>query len=157
MARAITILGRAKLDRQLRRMPAVVKAQVRAAMEGQADDIVRMMRNLAPEDDGVLRASIGWTWGRPPKGSMTIAKVKTQLGAELTLTIFAGNSEAYYARWVEFGTDPHVNGGLFAGSENPGTKARPFFYVSWRASKKQSVRKIRAAVRKGVKQAAAGG
>ena len=136
-------------------MPDAIKAQIKLAMEAQADEVVRMMRSLAPEgESGALRASIGWTWGEAPKGSITIASVKSQLGRGMTLTIYAGNKDAYYARWVEFGTDPHANGGLFAGSEHPGTRAQPFFYVSWRANKKPAVRKIRAAIRKAVKQVA---
>ncbi len=153
-----TILNRARLERKLQRMPAAVKAQIKLAMEAQADDIVRMMKSLAPQGKtGALRASIGWTWGAAPKGSMTIASVRSGLGTGLTLTIYAGNRDAYYARWVEFGVAAHENGGMFAGTQNPGTRAQPFFYVSWRANKKRSIRAIRAATRKAVKKVASGG
>lgn len=33
---------------------------------------------------------------------------------------------AWYAHFVEFGTRPHINGGMFAGSEHPGTSPDPF-------------------------------
>ncbi len=125
-------------------------------MEKVADEIVRMMQSLVPYGDGTLMESIGWTWGKAPKGSMVLSTVKASLGGELTLTIFAGNSEAFYARWVEFGTAQHANGGMFPGTRHPGTNAQPFFYVSWRANKKSAVRAVRKATRDAAKKVAAG-
>lgn len=125
-------------------------------MEAKADEIVAMMKSLVPVDDGVLRDSIGWTWGKAPKGALVIASVQSTGEDGMTITIYAGNSEAYYARWVEFGTARHVNGGKFAGSQHPGTTAQPFFYVSWRANKRRTVRAIRKATRDAAKKVAAG-
>jgi HK97 gp10 family phage protein len=150
------ILNLVKLDRKLKSLPTVAKSHIRAEMEKVADTIVAMMKNLVPVDDGALRDSIGWTWGKAPKGSMVIAAVKGGLAGDLTLTIYAGNDKAYYARWVEFGTAGHINGGKFKGTKNPGTNARPFFYVSWRANKKSAVRAVRKATRNAAKKVAAG-
>ncbi|MBB3944700.1 HK97 gp10 family phage protein [Rhizobium skierniewicense] len=145
-----------RLKRKLAKLPQVAKQMIRQQMENTAEEIVTMMKNLVAVDDGRLRDSIGWTWGKAPKGSITLASVKSTGADGLTLTIYAGNSEAYYARWVEFGTARHENGGLFAGSIHPGTTAQPFFYVSWRANKRRAVRAVSKATRDAAKKVAAG-
>ncbi|OLP44153.1 HK97 gp10 family phage protein [Rhizobium oryziradicis] len=150
------ILNLVKLDRKLKRLPDSAKSHIKSEMEKVADTIVSMMKSLVPKDDGTLMDSIGWTWGKAPKGSMVIAAVKSGLAGDLTLTIYAGSAKAYYARWVEFGTAAHVNGGMFKGTKNPGTNARPFFYVSWRANKKSAVRAVRKATRASARKVAAG-
>lgn len=147
-----TVLGLAKLQRKLDRLPKAAREAIRQAMAEQADEIVAMMKRLAPVLDGsapgrrpgALRDSIGWTWGKAPKGSFAVSAVKgVGLGGGTTITIYAGNEEAFYARWVEFGTAKMA--------------ASPYFYVSWRASRKASRRKISAAVRRSAKAVAAGG
>lgn len=116
-----------------------------------------MMKSLVPilkEPDarrraGALRDSIGWTWGRDaPYGALTLSTLKSKMGDELTITIYAGSrdkkrgvEDAFYVRWVEFGTVK--------------TPKQPFFFVSWRANKKRVIRRINAATRKAGKQAAA--
>lgn len=158
MARGTTIVGLAKLQRKLDRLPAIAKATVRQKMGEAADEIVSMMRSLAPvlkEPDsrrraGALRDSIGWTWGQAPKGSMVIAALRgAGAGGDLTITIYAGSrdksrgpDDAYYARWVEFGTK--------------NMPAQPYFYVSWRANKRRAGRKVRGAVRQAARNVAAG-
>ena len=150
------IQGLDRLKRKLAKLPAVAKQMIRKAMEAKANEIVAMMKNLVPVDDGTLRDSIGWTWGKAPKGSLTLASVQATGDSDMTLTIYAGNKEAFYARWVEFGTARHENGGLFAGSIHPGTTAQPFFFVSWRANKRRTVRAVRKASRDAAKKVAAG-
>lgn len=150
------ILNLARLHRKLKRLPQVATQHIRSEMEKIADNIVAMMKSLVAKDEGDLRDSIGWTWGKAPKGSMVISTVKASLGGDLTLTIYAGNAEAYYARWVEFGTASHPNKGKFTGTTHPGTSAQPFFYVSWRANKKGAVRAVRKASRDAAKKVAAG-
>lgn len=158
MARRSTILNLAKLEQKLKRLPQAALAEIRTAMERAADDIVALAKSLVPADSGDLRDSIGWTWGAPPRGALTLGKIaRSALGKDLTITIFAGNDAAYYARWVEFGTAPHINGGLFAGTKNPGTSAQPFFYPAYRASRKEAKRKVRAATRRAAKKVASGG
>lgn len=146
---ASTILNRVKLERKLKRLPEIAKVRIRAAMEEAANDITDMMRSLVPYDSGALYDSIGWTWGAAPKGALIVAQVTSQLGGDLTITIFAGSRDkskgdmdAYWARWVEFGTQK--------------MRAQPYFFVSWRASKKKSVSAIRRATRAAGRDAAAG-
>ena len=61
------IQGLDRLNRKLAKLPAVAKQMIRQAMEAKANEIVAMMKNLVPVDDGTLRDSIGWTWGKAPK------------------------------------------------------------------------------------------
>lgn len=155
---AATVSGADRLARKLNALPAAAEKRIRAAMEAAADDIVSMMKRLAPVDDGDLQMSISWTWGDAPKGAITVATVgRRRQGGGPRITIFAGNREAYYARWVEFGTSPHVNGGRFAGSQNPGTRAQPFFYVSFRANRRRAKSAISRAITRAAKDVAGQG
>jgi len=166
MARLPTLIGRARLQRKLDALSNGVKEPIRAAIAQGAEKIVAMAKNLVPEDTGALRDSIGWRWGRPaPKGSIVLAATQA-LGSELAATIYAGNDKAFYARWVEFGTQAGSVGSRVADKRkkggrtrlvyrtHPGTDAQPFFFVSYRANKKSVKAKIRAAVRKAARSAA---
>lgn len=155
---ATKVLGIDRLRRKLKRLPELAREEISKAMEQSAAEIMAMAKSLVAVDQGDLRDSIGWTWGDAPKGSMTLGEVKGGRGAgNLRITIYAGNDEAFYSRWVEFGTSPHINGGRFAGSDNPGTAAQPFFYPSWRAGRKRAKGRVTRAITKSAKRAAAGG
>lgn len=144
------VQGIPSLQRKLTRLRENTAPKVMQAMEIAADRVVSMAKNLVPVNTGDLRDSIGWTWADAPKGSIKIASVQT--GA-MRLTIFAGNEKAFYARWIEFGTAPHAQGGKFAGTEHPGTTPQPFFFPSYRANKKEVVVGIRKAIRDAVREA----
>ena len=149
------IINRERLLRRIAAIPDAIKANIRVAMEAGAEDIVGLMRSLVAVDSGDLKDSIGWTWGAAPRGSMRVASVRGAIGG-MTITIYAGNDKAYYARWVEFGTPAHINGGKFRGTENPGVAAQPFFYVAFRAGRKKAKAGVRRAVTKAARQIAAG-
>lgn len=150
------VLGLDRLKRKLAKFPEVVEAEIRAAMEQSANEIVALMKSLAPVDGGALRESIGWTWGAAPKGAMVIGKVKAPSSGNMVITIYAGGGDAWYARLVEFGTAPHLNAGRFAGSTHPGTAAQSFFYPAYRANRKRAKSKINRAVTRAAKKVAAG-
>lgn len=150
------IEGLDRLNRKLRALPIVAQKRIREAMAQGADEIVAMMKSLCPTDSGDLRDSIAWTWGKAPKGAMTLAKV-TQTGTENTLTIYAGDAESYQARWVEFGTASHTAGGLFSGATIPAIPASPFFFVSYRANRRKVKGRITRAINKAAREVAAGG
>ena len=148
MASAAKIIGLAKLHRKLKRMPEAAKTRIRAALEKSADEIVRMAKGLVPVDSGALRDSIGWTWGRPPQGALTLGKVAaSSMATDLTITIYAGtrdkklgDADAFYARWVEFGTQK--------------MKAQPYFYPAYRANKKGARSRVRRAISKAARETA---
>lgn len=142
MDRQATILGLSKLQRKLDRLPKVAKDHIRSEMGKAADEIVAMMKRQVAVDDGTLRDSIGWTWGKAPAGSVIVAAMKgAGIGGDLTITIYAGSREAYYARFVEFGTK--------------NMDAQPYFYVSWRSNRKEARKSVRKAVRDAARQVAA--
>lgn len=144
----VQIAGMPRLIRKLKVLPDAARQEIRVAMGREADEVVAMMRRLAPFKSGALRKSIGWGWGNDvPKGAMALATVGK---GDLTITIYAGNEDAWYARFVEFGTAAHIAGGKFAGAEIPAIPAQPFFFVSWRAARKS----VRAALRKASRDAA---
>lgn len=150
------VLGLDRLKRKLAKFPEVVEAEIRAAMEQSANEIVKMAKSLAPVDSGELRDSIGWTWGEAPEGAMVLGKVQKNKSGNLVITVYAGGGEAFYARFVEFGTAPHLNKGRFAGSDHPGTVATPFFYPAYRATRKRAKGRVTRAVNKAAKRIAAG-
>lgn len=150
-----------RLKRKLIALKNETMPAVRPAMEQAANLITASMRALAPVEDGDLKASIGWSWGEAPKGSISFSH--TIAGNKIT--IYAGNETAFYARFVEFGTAPHniaKGGGTkgFAKSgrqavEHPGGRARPFFFPAYRMHKKEVkamiARQIRIAVQKAIR------
>lgn len=142
MATYAKVIGVAKLRRKLEALVAVGRDEIKRAMETSADEIVALAKNLVPVDKGDLKDSIGWTWGKAPKGAMTLGTVQTnEVDSGFTITIFAGNSEAYYARWVEFGTQKMA--------------AQPYFYPSYRALRRRSKSRVTRAVTKAIKKVAA--
>ncbi|RVI58535.1 HK97 gp10 family phage protein [Sinorhizobium meliloti] len=155
------VIGLDKLNRKLALLPIVARKRIREAMQQGADEIVAMMKSLVPKASHELENSIDWTWGSAPKGALTIATVRGQgmrnTGSENTITIYAGNADAYYARFVEFGTAAHTAGGMFAGATIPAIAASPFFFVSFRANRKRVKSRITRAVNKSAKEVAAGG
>lgn len=141
MATYAKIIGTEKLKRKLEALVAVGKVEIKKAMETSADEIVALAKNLVPVDKGGLRDSIGWTWGKAPKGAMTLGKVQTDaVESGFTITIYAGNSDAYYARWVEFGTQKMM--------------AQAYFYPSYRALRKRSKSRVSRAIGKAAKKVA---
>jgi len=155
------VIGLDRLSRKLALLPIVAQRKIRDAMEDGAREIVATMKSLVSVDSGDLRDSINWTWGSAPKGALTLATVRGSgvrtTGSENTITIYAGNAEAYYGRFVEFGTAAHTAGGMFAGATIPAIPASPFFFVSYRANRKRVKSKITRAVNKAAKEVAGGG
>lgn len=132
------ILGLKKLNRKFKALPDAAQTEMREAIAKSAREITDLAESLVPQDSGALAASIGWTWGDPPKGSMVIAQAKQ---GDLTATIYVGDDEAYYARWIEFGTQKMA--------------AQPFFFVAYRALRKRSKSRIKRSQRKAAKKVAA--
>ncbi|NTH50932.1 HK97 gp10 family phage protein [Agrobacterium rhizogenes] len=127
--------GLAKWQARMAAIPKAVKIAVRPAMEKSAQEIVDLAKSLCPVGEGTLRDSIGWTWGDAPEGSMVLAQGSS---GELTITIYAGNDEAFYARWIEFGT-------------KAGAPPHGFFFTSYRLLKNRATRRINRATGKAVR------
>lgn len=136
------VIGLSFLKRKMTvTIPARVREATRLAMAKGADEIVALMKARVPVQSGDLKESIGWTWGDAPKGSIVIGKVRSASEGSERITIFAGNEAAYYARWVEFGTQNMT--------------PRPFFYVSYRQLKRRTKSRNTREMKKAIKAGAA--
>jgi HK97 gp10 family phage protein len=141
-SRAVTVtakvLGREKLLRQMARLPPEIRSAVKQALAQSADEITDMMHNLVPirPTGGALDASIRSVFGDKPSApnSGVLSGGGSLRGdPELTVWILAGNEEAFYARWVEFGTVKMA--------------AQPFFFPSYRANRRSVRARISRAMR----------
>jgi len=134
------VLRREQLNRKLAALPQAVKDKIRAGLSQSAEEIVNFAKGLVPIATGELRNSIGWTFGKAPRGSIALAQTNA---GDVTVTVYAGNDQAFYARWVEFGTQK--------------TRAQPYFFVSYRALKKRSKSRVSRSINQAAKQVASGG
>lgn len=120
---------------RLRGLPVLVREELgRGAVEA-AEEVAETIRQLAPVDEGDLRASVvvtGPGQSTPahsyPGGSLLVP----DNGAAVT----AGNSDVRYPHLVEFGTVD--------------TPAQPFFGPGYRLSKTAAAKKIKAAIKRAV-------
>ena len=136
-----------RLRARLAKIPDIAREAAASAMEECAAEIVAEMKTLAPVDSGDLRDSIGWTWGDIPAGSFMIDEIRSGKNAgdqyaTLRIKIYAGNKDAFYARFIEFGT-------------KTGVKAQPFFFAAYKkwGGKAKFRARVRAAIRKRIKEA----
>ena len=122
-------------------IPEEVRKSATDALERGAQEIVDLARSLVPVDKGDLRESIGWTWGDAPSGSLTLGTVGGQEYGTLQITIYAGNDEAFYARWLEFGTSK--------------MRAHPYFFPAYRTLRRRVrgriTRSISGAIKRGMR------
>jgi len=145
----------AKLAKRLAAIPGEIVAQVRPALVQGAGDLADMARALAPEDEGDLKASVAVT----PPGAVTPAYAEgggRRVAAENQALVTVGNPQARHGHLVEFGTDPHVNGGRFAGTQHPGTAAQPFLLPAARLTEDRTRRRIGRAVAQAIRTVGAG-
>lgn len=145
----------AKLSKRLAQIPTSIVAAVRPALVQSADALADMARTLAPEDDGDLKASIAVT----PPGGITPAYAAgggRRQAAENQALVTVGNPQARHAHLVEFGTAPHDNGGMFAGTKHPGTDPQPFLLPAERLTRDRNRRRIGRAISRAVRNAGEG-
>lgn len=181
---AVKFQGLQQLNRKFDKLPPRAEREIRIAMEKGADEVVTLAKSLAPlgissgvkssNNPGALRDSIGWTWGdSAPSGSIKLGSVRSsnrRQAGDLVITIFAGNDEAFYARWVEFGTRPHTinarnaptmsRAGVNFGTtvSHPGAStANAFFFPAYRAMRKRIRTRISRAINKSIRDVANNG
>lgn len=121
------VQGLDRLKAKIKRLPDETKREMLKALNKNADELVAMQKRLAPVDDGMLRDSIQKKPGRH----------------DLAVTVEAGGAEAFYARWVEFGT--------------PTAAAQQFFFPAYRALRKRIKSRITRASTKAAKKVAGSG
>jgi HK97 gp10 family phage protein len=163
----VPLLGWARLDRKLKHIPRAAADQIEAALIEGGEEIAALAKSLVHERSGALKDSIGACIGEPPPTSATGAfrprKVRDD-PMRPRVSVYAGNDDAYYARWEEFGTQAHstrkgadISRGKRQGgrSQHPGTQAHPFFFPAYRALKRRVKAKTMKAVRKAAQITAA--
>jgi HK97 gp10 family phage protein len=149
------VQNRERLLRKLAALPERARQAIKPAVKEGADEIVAMQKNLVPKGGtGALARSIMAVSGNVNKRTAGLSTGEVKGDPDLTVSIVAGDETAYYARWIEFGTAPHENGGLFKGTQNPGIRAQPFFYPPVRALRRRVKSRITRATRKAAKEIA---
>lgn len=134
--------GLSRLQRKLGLIPDQVKVSIQTSLQQSGQELVGYAQALVPVESGTLRASIRLhTAGQIVPGQSIGAAERTVPDNQVVVT--AGDADAYYARWVEFGT-----------ADAP---AHPFLFPAFRALrtriKRRTQRAVRAAVQ-GVKDPA---
>lgn len=143
----LTVRNKDRLFEKLRKLAPSADAELKVANGKAAEAMVGYAQGFVPVKSGALRDSIVATppGGTPPDHS--------QGGAvpEGAWMVTAGNSKVRYAHLVEFGTQPHVNAGEFAGTANPGVGPRPFFFPAYRLIRKTMKSRATRAIKKSIK------
>ena len=143
----MAIEGLDRVSRKLALIPKKAMEALAEQLEKNATELVADMKRLAPKETGRLAASIGWTWGDAPKGSMTLGTVKGGRRAGqgfgvMRITIYAGGrgkNDPFWAWFQEFGTSKMA--------------ANPFFYPTYRAKKSAMRSRATRAFKQAVKDA----
>ncbi len=123
MARPTYAQQRARLKQRFAAVPQAVTLALQPVLEKCAAELIELARQLAPEASGDLKASI-----HAEPGDHALA-----------IRIVAGDEDAFYARWVEFGTAD--------------TPSHAFLFPAFRLLKARFERRINRAVKKAVADA----
>lgn len=150
--------GLDRLRRRLAAIPKRARTEIRAALEKSAQEISSAARTMVPVESGDLKRSIAYTFGKyiPDNANVRGVAAGGSGDPDLSVTIHAGDERAYYAAFVEFGTNPHPQGGTFKGTSHPGGPAEPFFFPAYRMLKARVKNRIARATRKAARDAAKG-
>lgn len=114
-----------RLSKKMAAVPKDVRKALRAQNKANARELVDVMRSLAPLQDGALVTSIK---RKDVSNSTKIAE-----------RVSAGNREAFYASWVEFG--------------HGDTPAHPFFWPAYRLKRRAFKSRMSRAAKKAIKAA----
>lgn len=143
-------------DRLFAKLQAMAPEAAKALVEegnAAADDMVRTARSYAPFDDGDLRESIVATRAGQATPAYSQPGGQTMV-PEGSVLVSAGNTKVRYPHLVEYGTRPHVNAGLFPGTQHPGTTAQPYFWPAFRLLRRRFRGRMTRAMNKAIKKVA---
>lgn len=147
-----------KLEKQASR-----KTVLRNATKAAGNAVAGVMSSMAPIDQGDLSDSIlvsqkvksevgavayartmRATYGDKAAATKSMRDARRAAkGSAPPFVMFVGpNSNAFYAKFVEFGTSPFISGGKFAGAQNPGVQAQPFVRPAWDATQAEALQII---------------
>ena len=145
------VKGLRSLERKLLyKIPKAVERHLKQALAVFADQIVASAEAFVGEDEGDLKNSIGWVWGKEvPAGTTAIGGISSRTDDDdLVVTVFAGDSSTIVT---------NKSGKRFQNARNQeyGTtnmKANPFFFVAYRLNKRRGKSRITRAITKGLKE-----
>jgi HK97 gp10 family phage protein len=150
--------GRESMLRKLKAIQGLPRTRMKEALNQNAQEISDAQKRLVSVDDGDLRRSIGYTFGDYRPENSNVRGVSSAGGGDpdLTVTIHAGDAKAFYAAFIEFGTQgPYTIKGRFEGATHPGIRAQPFFYGPYRAYRKRAKSRLTRAMRKAIRESIA--
>lgn len=133
------VQGFAELEAALDNLSkAAGKGVLRRSLKKAAQPTADLAASMAPKKTGKLSKSI--IVGAKLDGRQARMHKKMFRDDKSAVTLFVGPSyllgdKGRHGHLVEFGTAPHINGGVFAGTQNPGTAARPFMRPAWEQDK----------------------
>jgi HK97 gp10 family phage protein len=149
----VTVRGSKQLNDKLKKLREKTQGRVRQGLAQAADEIVAMMKRQVPDGPGTgerdLGNSIKWRFGADEGGG---SDAKSGRSASTRAVITAGDEKNPEARWVEFGTAPHPQGGSRPGTQHPGTPPQPFFFPAYRALRKRAKSLVAKSVREAVRE-----
>jgi HK97 gp10 family phage protein len=177
---ASKVKGLDRLLRQLEALPNSVRATLDDELARGAADLAQAIENAAPISAdgshgrlrGALKRSVGWVRGLAKavrtNGAFRLASKDLNASgralnaAGLLFSVFAGNDEAFYARFVEHGTSAAPAGrskdakGKARNNKQAhhATRAQPFFFPTIRAMKKPLRSRVVRASNKAAKEVA---
>lgn len=141
------VQGLSEFNRKWGGVAANIRAAIQSELEKVAARVVADMNAVKP----LPEIEIGWTWGNPPRGSVSLGRVQSGGSNEMRITIYAVGAQGsgFAAAWFEFGTaDRFHKSGKYVGK----ITAQPFFYPIWRARKRSVKSAVTRAISKAVKQ-----
>jgi HK97 gp10 family phage protein len=130
-----TLTNKDKFFRRLNSTVDGLEVELKDALAKSGQEMVEKAKSLAPVDEGELRNSIEWkfTRNRTFFGRKRSPAVVVQAGSN------DQSNKAFYARWVEFGSD--VN------------NKQPFFFLAYRLLRKRIRSRISRAMTRAAKKA----
>jgi len=115
--------SRVRIAKKLARIRKEAPSEVRGSLQKSGIELAAMQRRLVPVDEGDTKESI---------------RVMQLALPKIGVLVIAGSAKAFYARWVEFGTQK--------------TPAQPFFWPAYRALRKKIKKRTRKAVKLSVQR-----
>lgn len=138
------VQGLSEFNRRWSAIPKLVRQAAIETLEMNAEELVAAMQSVLPLDE----IMVAWTWGKPPKGAMTLGKVGTS-DRGLIITVYA-RADDFNPAWFEFGTGPRFTKlGKYTGQ----IPASPFFWPTYRAKKRRLKSRMSRNITKAVRNA----
>lgn len=139
----MSLIGMERLKRRLSRIPETVKKRAQSDLVLAGREINMRQRALVPKKDGILASTI-----------RTEPLVDGTVGVSITA---GGSATTKRVRKSEKGNSPTYD---YALAQEFGTKNMPpnaFFWPGYRIEKKKAMRRVRAGVRRAMREAAKNG